>query len=63
MDNIKLTVGLEPTDKYLKAKQDLLQAIKSIGELCPQQRRHLAEELFGIQKVLIFEKVFSHYMK
>lgn len=61
MDNIKLTVGLEPTDKYLKAKQDLLQAFSSFNELSLEQKRQLATELVGAQKAILLEKILIQY--
>ena len=39
MDKYKLTLGIEPTDKYNKAKQDLIQALSSLQELSPQEQR------------------------
>lgn len=47
MDNYKLTLGIEPVDKYKKAKQDLIQVMQSIGELNEQQRYCLAREFLG----------------
>ena len=47
MEEYKLTLGMEPTDDYKKAKQDLIQAMRSIQKLSPQQQQMLAEELFG----------------
>ena len=33
MDNYELKIGVEPTDKYQKAKQDVVQALNSIKQL------------------------------
>lgn len=44
MDKYKLTLGIEPNDKYKKAKQDLIQAKKSFDELNPQQQEQLIRE-------------------
>ena len=33
MEEYKLTLGMEPTDDYKKAKQDLIQAMRSIQKL------------------------------
>ncbi len=46
MDNYRVTVGVEPTNDYDKAKQDVMQAWASISKL-PSQQRRLAEELVG----------------
>lgn len=61
MDKYKLTFGIEPTNKYLKAKQDLLQAWKSIRELSPEEQRVLAEEFFGAARVAIAVDMFGEY--
>ena len=59
MDNYKLTFGIEPTDTYEKAKQDLLQAWKSIRELSPEEQRVLAEEFFGAAQVAAAVEMFG----
>lgn len=46
MNPIKPIVGLEPTDPYEKAKQDIYTAMKSVSVLSPTQREKLANELF-----------------
>lgn len=51
MNNLKLTLGVEPTDKYEKAKMDLIQARKSFFELTEREQRMLAEELVGATNV------------
>lgn len=62
MDKYKLTFGIEPTDKYNKAKQDLIQALKSLQELSPQEQRVLAEEMFGIAQVAVAVDIFNKYL-
>lgn len=62
MDKYKLTFGIEPTDKYNKAKQDLIQALKSLQELSPQEQRVLIEELFGAAQVAIAINMFNKYL-
>lgn len=47
MNNYRVTVGVEPTNDYDKAKQDVMQAWASISKLPSQQQRRLAEELVG----------------
>lgn len=59
MDKYKLTVGVEPTDKYEKAKQDLLQALKSCRELNPQERESLLNELFGAANVVVLDSILN----
>lgn len=44
---IKPTIGVEPTDPYEKARQDILTAINSVRVLPPPERQEmLARELF-----------------
>lgn len=62
MDKYKLTFGIEPTDKYEKAKQDLIQALHSLQELSPQEQRVLTEELFGAAQVAIAINMFNKYL-
>ena len=47
MDNYKITVEVEPSDKYEKARKDLCQALKSFVELTPQEKEFLMKEFFG----------------
>ena len=50
------------TDRnYEKAKQDVLQAAKSIDELTPQQREQLAKDLFGVSTVLTMYHLMRQY--
>ena len=51
MDNYRLTVGIEPSNDYDKAKQDVIQAMASMRKLPPQQQRMLVEELVGAANV------------
>ena len=48
---IKPTIGIEPTDPYEKAKQDILTAIDSVRVLPPEQQEMLARELFQVVDV------------
>ena len=48
MDKFKLSLEMEPTEKYEKAKQDLLQALKSYGDLSPTEKESLMKEFFGV---------------
>lgn len=58
MDNYRVTVGVEPTNDYDKAKQDVIQAMASIRKLPPQQQRILAEELVGAANVAALMNIF-----
>ena len=52
MDNFKIKTTIEPTDKYLKAKMDLIQALHSYGELSPYEQEYLIREVFGISNTV-----------
>lgn len=58
MDNYQIEVGLEPTNDYDKAKQDVMKAMASIHKLYPQQQRMLAEELVGTTNVATLLNIF-----
>ena len=62
MDKYKLTFGIEPTDKYEKAKQDLIQALRALEELSNEERQVLIEELFGATQVAIAVDMFNKYL-
>lgn len=56
MNNYKLTFGIEPTNDYEKAKQDISKALISVYALPPEQRVQLAKELLGAAN---FELLFD----
>ena len=51
MYHIKPTIGVEPTNPYEKAKQDLITAYNSFAVLTPPQKEMLVKELFGAASV------------
>ena len=61
MNDYRLTLGIEPTDRYKKAKQDLLQALRSFEELSPQEKECLLEELFGAANVALVIDFFKTF--
>lgn len=61
MDNYKLTLGIEPTDEYKKAKLDFLQAMESISKLTDSQKQKLLEELYGATNVAIMYSIFKKH--
>lgn len=63
MEEYKLALGIEPTDDYKKAKQDLVQAMWSIQKLSLQQQQMLAEELFGVANVMILNQILRQYLR
>ena len=62
MDNYRVTVGIEPTNDYDKAKQDIMQALISIRKLPPQQQQMLAEEFVGAANVATLLTIFNQTM-
>ena len=53
MDNFKIKATIEPTDKYLNAKMDLIQALHSYGELSPYEQECLIKEIFGVANLAV----------
>lgn len=45
MDNFKLTLGVEFDDKYLDAKNRLIEFLKALKELTPAQSNALGNEM------------------
>ena len=57
ISNYKPKLSIESTDKYEKARDDVLKAKQSVSELTPQQKKRLAEEVFGFEaanKIIMF---------
>lgn len=63
MEEYKLTLEMEPTDDYKKAKQDLIQAMRSIQKLSPQQQQMMAEELFEAANVMVLSQILRQYLR
>lgn len=63
MDHYKPTISLDPTDNYEKAKQDLLQALKSCSELNPQQKECLVKEIFGAANVAFLCNILNQHLR
>lgn len=61
MVRFKPTFGIEPTDKYAKAQQDIIQALNSISELEPWQREQLAKELLGTETTAALCNMMRQY--
>lgn len=51
----------EEQRKYMKAKQDIIQAIKSINDLQPEERERLANELFGAVNVAAVMEMWRRF--
>ena len=63
MDNYRVTLGIEPTNDYDKAKQDIMQAMVSIRKFPPQQQQRLAGELFGAANVATMLTILNQAMR
>ncbi|MBR3954794.1 MAG: hypothetical protein IKJ63_04915 [Clostridia bacterium] len=61
MDNIKVTLNLEPTEEYQKAKTDLFQALYSFSKLSDRQKEQLAKEIFGASQVNFVIKIMQGF--
>ena len=61
MDKFKLSLEIESTEKYEKAKQDLLQALKSYDELTLDQKERLMQEFFGVANVAAVCNMLKQY--
>lgn len=63
MDCFKPTFGIEPTNKYDKAKQDVTKAIVSVRALEPWQREQLAKELLGADILIALHGIMQQYFE
>ena len=52
----------EEEKKYLKAKEDILQAAKSFSDLSPQWQERLSSELCEAAKVLAMHQIMRRYL-
>lgn len=59
MDNYQITVGVEPTNDYDKARQDVIKALDSVHKLPLWQQQKLAEELFGAANVAMMFRLLN----
>ena len=63
MNDYKISVGIEPTDAYEKAKKDMVEAVQSVQSLTPMQQKQLAEELFGVARVASVCQLLSYFIR
>ena len=63
MGNYRVAVGVEPTNDYDKAKQDLMEAYKSFSRLKPWQKEQLAKELCGADAASLLLKIMQQYRR
>lgn len=64
MSEYKPTIDIEPTDKYEKAKQDLITSYISFCELSPNQQKMLVNEIFGAANAVavleVLQRIFGY---
>lgn len=63
MEDYRLTVGIDPTDKYAKARKDLLQALRSVRQLTSDQQQALVVEFFGAEKAATAFRAFQQLFR
>ena len=61
MNPIAEALMSEEEKKYLKAKEDILQAAKSFCDLSPQWQHRLSKELIEATKVFTMYQALKHY--
>lgn len=59
--NIRPTVEFE--DKYLNAKSKVIECIKALNQLTPEQNQQLAQEYFASMGMAASLEQFIHYME
>ena len=57
---VRPTVGIEPTNPYEKARQDLITAYNSFAVLTPLQKETLVKEMFGAANVNAVIQIMQH---
>lgn len=62
MNPIAEALMSEEEKKYLKAKEDILQAAKSFSDLSPQRQAQLSKELLEAAKVLAMHQIMQRHL-
>ena len=63
MNPIAEALMSEEEKKYLKAKEDILQAAKSFSDLSPQCQAQLSKELYETAKVLAMHQIMQRHLE
>lgn len=61
MNEFNITLGIEPVNKYDKARKAVLEAANAISELSPAEKEMLAREIFGRELVSAMYKMMQEY--
>lgn len=59
MKSYNLKIDVQPTNKYQKAKKDLIVALSSYEELTPQEKELLMCEFFGAENVAFLQSILT----
>ena len=62
MNDFRLVPGIEFKSQYENAKNDVLKAIDSVSKLPENQRRQLAEDVFGLEAVAMVCQIMRNRM-
>ena len=62
MNGIRPTVGIEFDDKYINAKNKLIEFVKSLDELTDMQRAQLAQDFIASYSIATSFAQFVSYM-
>ena len=63
MNGIRPTIGIEFDDKYINAKNKLIELVKALDELTDTQRAQLAQEYITSYSMATSLEQFISYMK
>lgn len=63
MNGMKPTIGIEFDDKYINAKNKLIELVKALDELTDTQRAQLAKEYITSYSMATSLEQFVSYMK
>lgn len=61
MNNYNLKIDMEPTNKYEKAKNDLVEALISFSKLTHMEQEQLVRELFGVEALSMLYEITRRY--
>lgn len=62
MNKFKLTMGIEFDNNYVDAKNKLIELVKALDKLTPEQKEHLAREFIASMGMAASLDQFIKYM-
>lgn len=62
MNDFRPMVEIEFDDKYLNAKSKVIECIKVLNQLTPEQKQQLAQECFASMGMATSLEQFIHYL-